>query len=107
MHGRDARNAAVTAAHLHRAGDLVFGGRNGGCQNPSVLPQTLCKELGPDGSDVCLQPTHKLRVVEQVSTTVTLVFARVQLQQLSCKAYYLQLHDHSPCRGPRIPQFLG
>jgi hypothetical protein len=43
----------------------VSGGRNGGCENPSVLPQTLCKELGPDGSDVCLQPTHKLCVVEQ------------------------------------------
>jgi hypothetical protein len=47
-------NTVITSLLLHRAGDLVSGGRNGGCQNPSVLPQTLCKELGPDGSDVCL-----------------------------------------------------
>ena len=67
-HGRDARNAAVTAAHLCRVGDgdLVSGERNGASQYPRVRPQTLCEELGPDGSDVCLQPTHKQHcVIEQ------------------------------------------
>ena len=62
---RDARHVWTTAAHLWQARGPPLAGRGGSCLDPRILPQTLSKELGPNGSDVGLQATEKLPNLQQ------------------------------------------